>query len=364
MSNETTRQMMEAYIEGNSVTRFFSSQFQSPRRNFHNSESIEFDIVRGQEEISVVIQDLSTGYRDNSTDIYTNKSFIPPIHKEKVTLNAFNLLKRMPGNDPFQDPGFRAALIEQATIGFARIQDKIRRAIEEQASQVMQTGTAILIDSNGVALYSIDYKPKATHFPTTSNAWSGGSATIAADIASLGAVVRSDGLADPDQLIMGNKAFDAFITDTDIQLRYDNRRINQGDIVPMQVKDTGAQFRGTVELEHYKYDIFTYGGKFTKPDTGASTFYMDPAKCIVRASSGRMDATFGAIPNFNNMLDGGTQLVPELPSRLTNVEGGLDLFTNIWKSVDGEQLFAGVGARPLMIPTAIDTFGCIDTLST
>jgi hypothetical protein len=28
---------------------------------------------------------------------------------------------------------------------------------------------------------------------------------------------------------------------------------------------------------------------------------------------------------------------------------------------DGEQFFAGFGSRPLLIPTAIDTYGCLDT---
>ena len=90
--------------------------------------------------------------------------------------------------------------------------------------------------------------------------------------------------------------------------------------------------------------------------------YVSPEKVIVRSSTGRLDATFGAIPNIGTLMGAqATNLLPEMPGRVSNGEGGMDLFTNVWLSPDGEQLFGGAGARPLMIPTAIDTYGCLDT---
>ena len=89
---------------------------------------------------------------------------------------------------------------------------------------------------------------------------------------------------------------------------------------------------------------------------------MAPEKVIVRSGQGRMDATFGAIPNIGSLMGAqATQLLPELPGRVSNAAGGMDLFTNAWLTADGEQLLGGVGARPLMIPTAIDTYGCLNT---
>ena len=88
---------------------------------------------------------------------------------------------------------------------------------------------------------------------------------------------------------------------------------------------------------------------------------MDPNKVVVRSSTGRLDATFGAIPNIGKLLgaQATNNVLPELPSRANNVEGGMDMFWNAWITPDGEQLMGGVGSRPLMIPTAIDTFGCL-----
>lgn len=363
MSGSTTKRMLKAYMQMAQPTLFLSGLFQSPPENFHTSEEVEIDIVRSDEDISIVIQDLSTGYRMNSEDLYTNKGFKPPIHKEALPINSFDLIKRMPGQDPFQSPDFRANIILRMFNGMTKIERKIRRAIEVQASQVLQTGTVTLTDSNGNALYTLDYKPKATHFPTAGTSWATATGLQkVADINALAEVVRNDGLADPDQLLMGIDAFESFISDDEIQKRFDIRRIDLGTISPMDMRGNGGTFRGIVEIGNYRYDVWTYGGRYKDPQTGVKTQFLDPGKIVVRASSGRMDATFGAIPNIGSLVGGqATGLLPELPGRVSNADGGMDLFTNAWLSNDGEQLFGGVGARPLMIPTAIDTFGCLDT---
>lgn len=362
MSGTTTKRMLRAYISMSSPLLFLSGLFQSPLQNFHNSEEVEIDIVRSDEDISIVIQDLSTGYRMNSEDLYTNKGFKPPVHKEAIPINSHDLIKRMPGEDPFQDPDFRGNVILRMFKGMVKVERKIRRSIELQASQVLQTGIVTLTDSAGLPLYTLDFKPKATHFPTTGTAWNLAGADIAGDIGALAEVIRNDGLEDPDQLIMGVDAFEAAITNDDFKARFDNRRIDMGRVVPMEMRGNGGTFRGVVEIGNYKYDIWTYGGRYKDPQTGVKIQFVSPEKVIVRSSTGRLDATFGAIPNIGKLMGAqNTQLLPEMPGRVSNGEGGMDLFTNAWLSNDGEQLFGGVGARPLMIPTAIDTYGCLDT---
>ena len=103
----------------------------------------------------------------NSEDLYTNKGFKPPIHKEAIPINSYDLIKRMPGDSPFKEPDFRANVITRMFNGMTKVERKIRRSIEVQASQVLQTGQVTLTDYNGNALYTLDYKPKPSHFPTT-----------------------------------------------------------------------------------------------------------------------------------------------------------------------------------------------------
>lgn len=361
MSGTTTRTMLAAYMSMAEPVMFLSGLFQSPRQNFHASEEVEIDIVRSDEEVSIVIEDLSTGHRMNSADLYTNKGFKPPIHKEAIPLNAFDLIKRQAGQDPFQSPDFRANLVQQMFVGMQKIERKVRRSMEWQASQVLQTGTIDLINAAGDTLYALDFKPKTSHFPTVGTLWNAGGANPIGDLKTLSETIRNDGLENPDQLLFGCDAWEAFISNTEVQARFDNRRIDQGTLSGLEPR-AGANYRGTVTIGNYKFDCFTYGGRFVNPQTRLKEQFLNPSKVVMRSSTGRLDATFGAIPNIGKLLQGGGSLLPELPGRVTNAQGGMDLFTNVWMTPDGEQLFGGVGARPLMIPTAIDTFGCATVL--
>lgn len=361
MADNTTKRMLRAYFQRPTTTQFFTGMFQSPPENFYDGEEVEIDIERSGEQIAIVVQDLSTGYRENAADIYTSKTFKPPIFKEAITLNAFDLLKRMPGNDPYQNPQFRAAVQNKMMQGMNKVARKIDRAQELQAAQVMQTGTVTLSDETGAPLYELDFKPKASHFPTAAIAWGTAGATIYDDIQALSEEVRTDGQQDPDELVMGINAFNAFIKDEEIQKVFDNRRIDQGMVSMMRRRGDGGIFRGVVEIGNYSYDIWTYNGRYEDPQTQIVTPYLDPAKVIIRSSGARLDRTFGSIPNFNDLLGGGRQMFPEFPRRFNSAVRGQDLHTNIWKTNDGEQLKGGVGTRPLFIPTAIDTYGCLDT---
>lgn len=364
MSGTRTARMIAAYNQMSTALMFFSGLFQAPPQNFHNSEEVEIDIQRDDEDIAIVVQDLSTGYRMNSTDIYTNKAFKPPVLKEAVAINSFDLLKREFGRNPFESPNFRADAMTRIMNGMVKIERKIRRTIELQAAQVLQTGTITLTDISGTALYTLNFQPKANHFSTVGTLWDAGGADPAADIKAISEIIRNDGLADPDQLIFGCDAWEAFIKNASIVQRFETRRIDQGTIAPMQMRGQGGNFRGVVEIGNYRYDCWSYGGRYKDPQTGVKTQFMDPKKVIVRASTGRLDATFGAIPNIGaSMGANGPQLLPELPGRFTNTGMDMDLFVNAWLTPDGEQLMGGVGSRPLMIPTAIDQFGALTVLA-
>lgn len=358
MSDASTKRLLAAYIEQAPATLFLSGFFKSPPLNFHSSEKVEIDIERDDEDVAVAIRDLSQGYRNNESDIYTSKEITPPIFKERAPLKAFDLIKRQAGQDPFKTPNFQANATARALAVFNKMQKKIRRSIEQQSSQVLQTAVVTLVDEDGNAQYEVDYKPKATHFPTTGTAWGTGGADPIGDLSALAEVIRDDGKMDPDLLIFGIDAFENFISDTTVQARFDTRRIDMGGVGPMQMRGQGGIFRGTVDVGNYKFQCWTYGGRFIEPDSGNKVRYVAADKVIMMTSDGRLDATFGAIPTFASP---DRNVLRYLPSRISNQSGGMDFFTNAWLTDDSENLFVGVGSRPLMVPTAIDTFGCLDT---
>lgn len=342
-------------------TLFLSSLFKSGPKNFYNSEEVELDIVRSEEDVAIVIQDLTLGYRGNSKNLYTNKSFKAPIFKESITLNSFELLKRRAGDNPFADRNFRMTIIEEMFTNFVAIEAKIRRAIELQASQLLQTGKIIAKDSNGVALYQIDFKPKVTHFPVAvSPIWGASGATPLSDIEALARVVRADGKHRPSQLIFGSSAYPAFVQDPTVQALLDNRRIDLGAINMGKTNSDSGTYHGTIEIGAYPFEMWTYDGLYKDPQTGTITEFIEPGNVIIRAGSGRLDATFGFVPHIGSLI-GKNNLIPEMPARINSASRGMDMFPNLWLSEDGTCLFGGLSSRPLLIPTAIDTYACLDT---
>ena len=358
MSGDSTIRMIEAYDSMRPAQRFLTSMFQTPARNFHSSEQVEVDITRSDESISIPVTDLSVGPRHVSQDLYTNKRFTPPIHNEDYHIPAYKLMNRREGMNPFEDPDFLANARFEALKGAAKMEDRIRRSIELQASQIFQEGKVDLLNRDGVAVYSIDFKPKASHFFDAAAGWTGATAAqIINDLNNAAEAIRDDSLEDPDMLIFGSSAFEAFINNAGIKDRLDTRRIDVGNIQPMApVGGQGGQFRGTIDVGNYKFDIWTYNGKYTNPENGVTTTYVGKDNVIMRSSTGRLDATYGDIPYFAFPGDPVAQL--NLPTRISQ---GVDIHMMVWATPNRRNLFVETASRPLLIPTAIDTIARINT---
>lgn len=357
MTDNSTTRMLNAYFKDARPTLFLAGMFRSPAENFYNSESVQLDIVRSGESVAVNVYDLSSGPRRTEATEFTNKEFIPPIYNEGSSINAFDLQKRQPGATNFEDPVFQANATSQAFRQVRLVEDRIRRAYEWQASQVLQSGVVNLIDENGLTGFAIDYSPKAANFPTVGTAWSNAAADPLLDMESLAIQIRIAGLVSVTDAIMGDGAFNNFIRNDIVKEQLDNRRFNIGEITPVS-RGEGATFQGTVWIGAYNVNIWTYSGRYEDPQTKVSTSFMETDKVIMMTAGARLDATFGAIPS---LVPPDSRVLPFIPARAASVAGGVDLHLNAYLSPNGKQLTIETGSRPLFIPTDIDSFGAIDT---
>lgn len=355
MSDKSTIAMIDLYLEEASAPMFLSGFFRSPPNNFHTTEDVEIDIQRDDEQVAIVIQDLSLPPNKNENSLYSNKRFRPPIYDEEGAVTAFDMIGRQPGQNPFTNPNYAANAVRQAFAVFRKLENKIRRAIELMSSQVLQTGQLSLINQAGVAVYTIDFSPKATHF-TTPTAWAvdGSTGDPLADLASLTTVIRRDGKQESKRAIFGAGAFQRFLANAKVQKALDSRRGVLAELAPTP-RGQGATFQGWVWVGHYKLEIWTYDGFYRHPQSGVFTPFVADNKVIVNGD-GRLDLTYGAIPMI---VAPEQRAMPFLPPRISSAGGGLDLTTNAWVTPDGKRVMVSAGTRPLTIPTAIDTFGCI-----
>ena len=359
-SDATTTRMIRAYIEDAMSPMFLSGFFVSPPENFHTSETVEIDIERDDRDVAIVIQDIRAGRRLNESNIYTNKEFKPPIYDEEGVISAYDLIKREPGQDPFMTVNFQANASVRAFRLYRKLERKVRRAIELQAAQVFQTGALDLQDENGASLYTVSFDPKTAElYPTVSVSWAtSATCTPIDDIESLADQILTFGKMEATDVIMGRNAFLNFQKSQQVQTIADNRRFNLVQIDAPETRGAGGKFHGVLSAGQYRLNIWSYTGRYLDPATGNTEPYVNPDNVIVKAP-GRLDLTYGAIP----LLRGPDQrALPFVPPRISDEGTGIDLTTNAWFTPDGRHLAVSAGTRPLCVPTAIDTFGTIDTI--
>ena len=359
MSDKSNARMLDLYMEEAEAPLFLSGMFQSPPRNFFSTEKVEIDVIRDEEDVAIVIKDLATGAHMNESSKYVNKSFTPPIFKEAAAINAFDMIKRQAGQTPFEDPNFALNATTQAFAVFRKLERKIRRSIELMCSQVLQTGTVTLTDAAGVDLYTLDFGSKTSHMATVGTAWAtnGSTGTPLADLEALASVVRRDGKKNPNKLTFGASAWSRFLANADVQKRLltNLNSMGMGQLAPVS-RGQGATFQGFIILGNYRFEMWTYDGWYKHPVTGVLTPYLSDDN-VVMTSDGRLDLAYGAIPRI---VGPDARALPFLPSRMSSPGGGLDLSINAWVTSDGESLMVSAGTRPLVIPTAIDTFARLD----
>jgi len=354
MSDQSTIQLIDMYLEEASAPMFLSGYFRSPPQNFHTTEDVELDIQRDDEQVAIVVQDLSLPPNQNENSVYTNKRFRPPIYDEEGAVTAFDMIHRMPGQNPFTNPSYAANAVQQAFAVFRKLENKIRRAIELMASQVLQTGALSLVNQLGTAVYTISFSPKATHFVTVATPWAttGATGDPLADIEALAAVVRRDGKREPLRLVFGASAFQRFLANPKVQTRLDSLRGVVAALAPV-ARGQGATFQGWAWIGHYRMELWTYDGFYRHPQSGVFTPFVSDNN-VIMLTDGRLDLTYGAIPMI---VSPDQRAMPFLPPRISSAGGGLDLTTNAWVTPDGKRVMVSAGTRPLTIPTAIDTYG-------
>jgi hypothetical protein len=337
---------------------FLTSFFKTESEDIVDTEFVTLDIVRDDEDEAPVLTDVSTGAVVINEDIYTNKEIKPPIYSLARPVDIFQLMRRQPGETEYAAIGsWGARLMLILTRAFRKMASMIKFSIERQASQVLQTGKVSLTDEKGNVAYVLDYKPKATHFPTVSVAWSSPTADPISDISALCDVIRTDGLRDPSFVIMGISAYRNFIKNSAVLERLKKDSLVLGSLNP-RIINKGGKYMGWLDIDSYRIDIFTYNGMSKPFGGGAKSKFLDDDKVLVLGDPDDMDfrLVFGGIPTIGM----GPPLDQFVPGNIT-VDGAFNARSRVFRDEKGDAYVGELKSRPICIPVSIDRYGCLDT---
>jgi hypothetical protein len=340
---------------------FLSSFFKTPPDGFTDSEFMEYDITRSGTETAPVVRNLSTGAVTIVEDAFTNKNVPFPVYALDSPVNIAKLMSRQPGESAYQEEkiNWLGRLSRILVRQFARMTRMIRNSIELQAAQVLQKGTLILTDENGIPTYELDFKPKATHFPEAAVSWDDENADILGDIEALADVIQADGFCDVATLILGRSAWKAAYKNAEFREAVKKDNLGMGDLNPNLI-GKGAKFMGFLHIGAYRFDLYIYNATYTPWGETTPIHFIDPNKVIFLPDVSELDfrRIFGGIPNIKvdavfDPIFGG-----KIP-----IDNEYDFRARVYFDEPKETYVGEIKSRPATIPVSIDRYGCLTAIA-
>lgn len=357
MSDLVTKVMLNAFVERKDAHKpgFFTSFF--TENVFHNSSVVELDVVRAGQKIAPVIKP-GTGNHRTETKKFSNNEWEPPVYGLEFSLDAYDAMKRIAGEDPYKDPNFLANIQKQFNSHMPECELMIRRAVELQAVQALKTGTLTLPDKDGNTGHTVDYQARSTHKLVAATVdWDETSNVVRlTDVRNLCNVVFNDSGLVPRYMIMGELARESWFADDNVQKQTRKDGTGIGEQVPPQLRN-GGSFHGRSSVGQFVLEIWSCNGFYESVHSGTPIKYLGDWEVIIVGENASLTMTWGGIPRI-------APADPRLSSmsigRVSSTERMIDLNTNAWFSLDGTQLFGSVGARPLAVPKSLDGFASLN----
>jgi hypothetical protein len=339
---------------------FLVSFFKVLPDSFTDAETCELDIVRSGEEIAPVVRDLSTGAVTIVEDAFTTKEVPFPVYALDKPANIAQVMKRQPGENAYssEHADWLGRLAKILVSGFAKMTNMIKRSMEEQAAQVLQTGTVTLTDENGNPAWELNFRPKASHFPTVTTNWGDPDADPIGDITALSDTIRANGQADIKNLVMDDKSLENFLMNERVQrdLKQDGLRL--GALSP-RLTGKGAKYYGYIHVGSNLFDIWVYSATYNPFGSTETRRYLKENKVLFLPAWEDLDfrRVFGGIPMIRpdktfDQLFGATKIT---------IDGEYDFRPRVYWDEKAESYIGEIKSRPLCLPVSIDRFGCLTT---
>lgn len=293
----TTTEIIGALKETAPAVGFFRQFFADDPRFQHGTDEFILDRVSGVKGIATYVNREGEFVKVPSEG-YKSNNYKPGYVKESMILTGSQLRDREPGSVPFVDGNFMPGdmLSEKTGAQFAKLENRIARLEELQASQVMTTGK-VTVSGEGVN-YEVDFGLEASHKITPAVLWS--AATTAkpiSDLKNAGRVIVSEAetLGSGFAAVMSVDSFEAFIATDQVKDSLKNNGFQTGKLDPKIVNALGATYEGF--LLGFG-EIWTYSREYVN-SAGSTVNYMPTKTVVVFDLSTRLEAHYGVIENLN-----------------------------------------------------------------
>jgi len=288
-----TKTYLKKYDEIVGAPSFLQSMFV---KTFSVAKEIHFEVRRGNETISVDISRGVEGTR-NTFSKSSEKAIIPPYYNETFESTALEGYNRVFGESAEVNGTNMGNLASNIAYKYLTVEDKVRRARELQAANVLEDGILTLSDGT-----IIDYKRKANSKRDTSGSapWSTAASDVAAQILQDIEFIRTEGKngAKTFNMIASTKVILAlqgttFFTN---KANFNTDNVNLVDFGFPNGTPYGATLVGKFVVGTNIVFIWGYDETYTNA-AGATVKYLDETKYILMPTTGvRLEMAHGGVP--------------------------------------------------------------------
>lgn len=306
-----------------------------PGHDVSNTADVAIDVRTGKRRLAPFVSPLLPAPLMERRGFTTN-TFRPPYIKEKFSYQPADFFVRMAG-ELAQITGLRSSdrMLQQLSLDTVDALDNITRREEWMAVQALTTGQVPIVGA-GVS-QTLDFGMPSSHKIVLSGAalWTDSAATPLKNIRTWRRLIQQDSGRNPDTMIMGSVAFEAFLANPEVVADF---RAYNPLLVNLQPRlmDNGANFVG--RLLSVGVDVYQYDEWYVDPVTGVEAAVMPDKMIVLGARNTRCAQHYGAIQD----VDAG--FVP------------METFPKTWKDNDPSAIWSMWQSAPLPVPHEILAF--------
>jgi len=269
-----TRTMIDSYREKTPAASFLKSFFNVITAT---TKTVSIEVQRGTEKIAVDVLRGMDGQR-NQFSLSTEKEWMPPFYNENfdnTSLDRYDVVFGQNDNFSPQTIGYLASDVADK---YQALRDKIERAKEKQAAQVLETGIVTLKYGD-----TIDFKRKAGSLVDNSaNPWTVVGTDVEGQLIASAEFIRrtgKNGTAEFNLITSGT----AWVNLKKTDYFKNNANYNQVKLIDInmpQASSLGSSYHGQITAGAYIFNVWTYDEGYTT-DAGVWTPYLNAKKAIV-----------------------------------------------------------------------------------
>ena len=295
------REMTDRFEEIYAPTGWLKATLFSNRPpEFHSTNSIDIDKVKGDRAVATYVQEDAGSVKVDDKKFTTQTIKVPSIKEHTLTTAGQLINQRLAGDHVYSSRSPQ----ERGTIKLAEDQnmlsDRIDRLEEKQCAEIIQNGTVTVV-GEGFST-TIDFGLLATHQRTISIAadqWDASTSKPFGDMNIGHGIIKLDSGKLAATCIMGSNVATAFLENTDLDSKLNNRRIDRGEIKPSELNDQGVSFLGTINRPNI--NIFEYVETYDSGTADAQIPFIDPDTLILVAPNADFRQHYGPIQDLDAM---------------------------------------------------------------